>query len=428
MYFDSRAAKLLQPGQHLVIGGCPGLRLVASAARKTWAYRYKSPGSGLMKQVSLGQYPGVTVQAAVAEWDKLRAQRAAGVDPGQQRRQSKRDGRADNNGPGALQVQAVVKMYITGHLDPSRTTASALSARRALERLLADEPDFARRPAAQLTRSQAFELLDTRKSTPTAAAKLRALLGAAWDYALDAGKLDQDQPNWWRAVMKGRLKSKGKLMQGKHVGQQRRTLQGAEIGELLRWLPNMQPVAADTTVLYLWTCARGVEILGMQPSHVREEADGTWWTVPKALTKNADVPAAVDLRIPLVGRALEIVQRRMKAAGKSGPMFANQSGEPYAQKAFSTYIYDLQPYSKKSEKRQGDGLVLPITGWSPHNLRRTGRTLLSALGCPQEVAEAIVGHMPAQIVGVYNAYSYDAERRLWLSRLDKHLEALAQSA
>lgn len=39
MYFDARAAKLLQPGAHIVVDGCRGLRLMASATRKTWAYR-----------------------------------------------------------------------------------------------------------------------------------------------------------------------------------------------------------------------------------------------------------------------------------------------------------------------------------------------------------------------------------------------------
>ena len=34
MYFDVRAAKLLQPGGHLLVQGCAGLRLVVSASRK----------------------------------------------------------------------------------------------------------------------------------------------------------------------------------------------------------------------------------------------------------------------------------------------------------------------------------------------------------------------------------------------------------
>jgi len=42
MYFDARAAKLLQSGDHLVIDGCAGLRLVATQTGKTWTYRYKA--------------------------------------------------------------------------------------------------------------------------------------------------------------------------------------------------------------------------------------------------------------------------------------------------------------------------------------------------------------------------------------------------
>jgi len=40
--------------------------------------------------------------------------------------------------------------------------------------------------------------------------------------------------------------------------------------------------------------------------------------VPKEATTNARFEEAVDLRVPLVGRALKIVQRRLKAVGKSG--------------------------------------------------------------------------------------------------------------
>ena len=41
--------------------------------------------------------------------------------------------------------------------------------------------------------------------------------------------------------------------------------------------------------------------------------------------------------------------------------------------------------------------------------------------------EAIVGHMPKDIVATYNAHTYDAERLEWLAKLDRHLEWLAGS-
>ena len=42
MKFDPRAAAALRPDGHLLIEGCPGLRLVAGKTRKTWVYRYQN--------------------------------------------------------------------------------------------------------------------------------------------------------------------------------------------------------------------------------------------------------------------------------------------------------------------------------------------------------------------------------------------------
>jgi integrase len=428
MFFDARAAKLLKPGEHMVIDGCPGLRLAVSASRKTWTYRYKSPADGRMKQVAFGQWPAVTVQAASAQWQALREQRGDGEDPAAHRKAQRKNERVDVDAPKILTVRVVLETYIKGHLEAQRKAVGARAGEFALLKLLDEQPDFALMPAALVTRSVAFKVIESRKATPTAAAKLRSLLGAAWDYLQDAGRLDGDVPNWWRIVWKGQLKSKGKRIGGQHQGQQRRVLRAHEIGELLAWLPNMHPLGRDATQMYLWTCARGVEILGMRAEHVAKEADGWWWTVPKVLTKNARFTDGVDLRVPLVGRALEIVQRRMDAIGRSGWLFEDTRGEQYEQKDFSTYIYNLQPYSEKVNRRESAGLVIPVVGWSPHNLRRTGRTLLASLGCRDEIAEAIIGHLPKDIVGTYNAYTYDAERRHWLTELSIHLENSAAAS
>jgi integrase len=62
---------------------------------------------------------------------------------------------------------------------------------------------------------------------------------------------------------------------------------------------------------------------------------------------------------------------------------------------------------------------------APHDLRRSVRTLLAKMGCPNDVAESVLGHMQGGIVGVYNRHTYDAERLDWLTRLDVRLEQLA---
>jgi integrase len=67
---------------------------------------------------------------------------------------------------------------------------------------------------------------------------------------------------------------------------------------------------------------------------------------------------------------------------------------------------------------------LTVTHWSPHDLRRTGRTMLAAMGCPHEIGEAILGHVVPGVAGDYNLYRYDKERVQWLAALDARLESI----
>lgn len=412
MQFDARQAKLLKPGQHLVVGGCPGLRLEATPSTKTWTYRYKSPVDGRMKQTAFGQWPHMGILEAAQAWQAKRSQRGAGAEPSKPRRIAP---------VRVYTVGALVADYVAGHLQTGRAEAGALAAER---RLHAAVQEISGRPASSITRADAFDLLEAHKATPTAAAKVRGLLGGAWDWALDAGRLDGNVPNWWRVVHRGRLKSQGKIVAGEHHGTSRRVLHMDEVEALKAWLPNMHQLGRDCVVMYLWTSTRGAEFLSMRPVHVRKESDGWWWTCPKVATKNARHAEAVDLRVPLVGAALNVIQRRLHGVGSSGWLFEDARGEQYTQHDFSTYIYSLQPYSAKAAAREGEGLVLPVTNWTPHDLRRTARTLLASIGCPNEIAEEIMGHMPADIVGTYNRHSYDAERRHWLTLLSQRLGSL----
>src|SRR5690606_20917560 len=109
-------------------------------------------------------------------------------------------------------------------------------------------------------------------------------------------------PNWWRVILRGKLKSNGKAINGVKSGVTKRVLSPAEAGELIRWLPNFSRDIHDILTLYLWTAARGAEITVMEAGEITEEADGLWWTVPKAKTKNVKRVEATDFRVPLVGR------------------------------------------------------------------------------------------------------------------------------
>jgi integrase len=418
MKFDARTASKLAPDEHLTFDGFPGLRLEAKKTRRSWIYRYKSPIDDNMRQIKIGEWPAMGFPAAIADWEKLRSARDGGQDPAAEKR-SKRTGAPAVQTPGAYTVKQLCRDYLEGYLEPTRKGNSPVEVRRMFKSLLGTIDGLA---AASITRTQAFDLLEGMRGTPALAKRLRSELGAAWDYALDAGRLPAETPNWWRLVLRGKLRSKGRIIDGVSTKGEKRVLSDDEIGIVLRWLPNLSLTVADGLQLYLWTGTRGGEIVSMELTEITEEADGLWWTIPKSKTKNSRWEDATDLRVPLIGRAEEVVRRRMEVA-KGGLIFPSDAGGPIAQTVISHGLYYHQPYCKTAPKHERPRI--PVTRWSPHDLRRTARTLLASMGCPKDIAEAVLGHVLPGVEGVYNKYRYDKERRHWLTLLSGRLEELA---
>jgi len=416
--FDARAAKALQPGDHLTVPEAPGLRLQATASTRTWCYRFKSPVDGRMRQVRLGHWPAMGFAAAIAAWETQRTARAAGVDPAQQRRQRRAEAAARSSADAFT-----VRVACTEFLADYKGAVAAKTYREAERLLLRELATIERRPAAQITRADAFDLIHAMRDRPVVAAALRRLLGAVWDRALDAGRLAPDVPNWWRLVLRGKLPSQGKVVSGKRAGVKKRVLSEAELAQLLPWLPNFTRDIDDVCTLYLWTACRGSEIVAIERSELAAEADGLlWWTIPREKLKMRRNPLTTDLRVPLIGRAAAVVRRRL-AANSERYLFASHGASGHIeQKAVGVAVWTHMPGC--ALRPEWVRPRLPVQQWAPHDLRRTSRTLLAALGCPDEIGEAVLGHLPEGIVGTYNLHRYDSERVVWLKKLAARLEAL----
>lgn len=424
--FDARAAKQLKPGEHLTLEEAPGLRLEASENVRSWIYRYKSPlGNKGMKQIKIGPWPAIGYPQAMGQWADLKAARDTGRCPATERKAERATASAGEQRQAADVTAGDVCDGYADFVTERRKAKGAAEVRRMFKTMLPEK--FRSMPAADVTRGVAFELINSYAETPVMAKNLRSELGGAWDWAMDSGKLSQDVPNWWRQVLRGKLRSKGREIDGEKRGVVKVTLQPKEVGQVIRFLPNLSRLAADLMTMYLWTCCRGAEIVAMEGSEVAWESDGWWWTVPKHKTKLANHPEAPDHRVPLVGRAIEVVRRRMDWCG-SGYLFpavnSNALTPHVQQKVLGVAIHHHRTGAKTHPE-----IVRPrwpVQHFAAHDLRRTGRTELAKLGCPDAVAEAILGHMPQGIVGVYNRHTYDKERRQWLTALGEHWESQAE--
>lgn len=417
--FDPRLARALKAGDHLIVEQAPGLRLKGTASGQSWIYRYRSPVDSRMRQLKLGRWPALGFPAALAAWQRVKAERDAGGDPAAQRREHRRAERMKVN-PVRFTVANARQEFLAAYAGTvaPRTYAEAT---RLMERELAPLDG---REAASITRADAFGLLDAMRDRPVVAANVRRLAGAAWDRALDAGRLPTDTPNWWRLVLRGKLTSRGKRIAGEHRGVQKRVLSATELRRLLPWLPNFTRDVEDALSLYLWTCCRGAEIVAMERSEIVEERDGLWWTIPRAKLKMRRNPSLTDLRVPLIGRAEAIVRRRLAATDKAFLFHSRGRSSHIEQKAIGVAVYCHMPNCELRPEWVRPRLT--VADWAPHDLRRTGRTLLASLGCPNDIAEAVLGHLPPGVQKVYNRHNYDAERRRWLMRLDSELERLAR--
>lgn len=421
MYFDARSAKLLAPGSHIVVHGCPGLRLEASATRKTWTYRFRSPVTGKLKQVKIGGWPAMDVATAAARWSELRARRDGGEDLAVTR-QVERAGVRSAPEVGYTLGQ-LVQDYAAGYLARMREPKGARAVRLRLEKALAK---FSSLPVSAVSRRFVFDLIDGMSDTPVAARSVKTEMAAAWRYALDSGRIGDEMPNWWAEVNTLKLRSRGAVRDGVHKGTAKRVLSEDEIRRLFGCeLGIFSQQVQDFLTLQLWTCTRGVEICQLRPEQLSEDGGVLWWTMPKALTKNRHRDRAGDLRVPLLGRAENLV-RRLVLSAKGGWLFPSVSRkgvvQPQSQAYMQSKVNYYQPYSKSRPDHVRRRLE--VSHWSPHDLRRTGRTMLAALGCPHEVGEAILGHVQPGVAGDYNLYAYDRERVVWLQALADRLESV----
>ncbi len=162
MNFDARSAKLLSPVEHITIEEFPGLRLEATALRRAWTYRYRSPVDGRMRQTRLGLWPAMSLPAALVKWEGLRNARGVGEDPALLKRQTRLaqaeavEASIQEERKRAYTVRLLCDDYLAGHVDRHRKAKGAAEVRRMFETMLAP---LDVESASTLTRSQAFDLL-----------------------------------------------------------------------------------------------------------------------------------------------------------------------------------------------------------------------------------------------------------------------------
>jgi len=375
-----------------------------------WRYRF----GGKLHDYSCGTWPKKSLKEIRDQCKSARQLLASGKDPNKEKHIANLDKRAE-------QAEAVANAQLRiAHFETqqARITVSDLFERWATVELIRrkDEGKEIRRMFLKdvLPKLGQLAVEDVRKGHITAitdvllargvtrmAKLIFSLIRQMFRYAVDRDIIEHDPT---ASIRKARI--------GGKPTERDRVLSEEEIRDLSLQLPSAKITVTTECALWLVlaTGCRIGELLRADWQHVN--ADSGEWFIPAENSKNGK-PHTVYLS----NFALRHFNTLQAINGSYPWCFPNRLGNAHVcVKTVTKQIGDRQragntvPLSGRSSYI--DALSLPGGKWTPHDLRRTAATLMTALGVLPDVAEKCLNHkMESRVKRTYQRYHYDDEKR-----------------
>jgi len=394
----------------------PGLIVRVSRAHgrevRTWRYRYFRDGRAQI--ATLGDFPAVSVAAARVLHAELIEIVRNGGDPRAfvEARAAERlpaSARPASTGP---TVRDVVEDFLRTTDRKRPEQARALLKANVL-------PEIGDLSAADVRKRDFLRIYDLilARGSKTVANRVHALLKQVFAVALDHDLID---------TMPGFPRDKP----GGVERPRERVLSDAEIVALWRTLDTLtpqgkrgrritRPLALALKIALVTAQRRGeiatakwadlVEIDTVDATGKRERRKA--WHIPETKTDAAHT-------LPLSPLALRLLDELSEHAGTS-PYWLPNAVNPAASADDRAHTITAAAQRIRADVAIGD--------WSPHDLRRTARTGMAALGVPDAVAERVLNHAVGdRMIAVYNRHGYAAEMADALDRWATHLEEITK--
>ena len=157
--------------------------------------------------------------------------------------------------------------------------------------------------------------------------------------------------------------------------------------------------------LILVTAQRPGEVAQMH----RDQIKGRWWTIPSEVAGKNER----EHRVYLTVTALKLIGDGKgyifpSGRGKRGHVSQNALSQAINRGYLSDEVVKIVGNRNIKARKEPYFGMKP---WSPHDLRRTARTNMARVGVLDEVGEEVVNHIKPGVVGVYNKYRYDNEKK-----------------
>lgn len=270
-----------------------GLYLVVRSDSKAWVFRYRDRATQKLRDVGLGATADVSLDAARAKRDELRAMLANGRDPMAERREAKM----------ARALAAAKEMtfaqcrdaYIEAHAPSWRNEKHAAQWRSTLTN---DAKLLSPLPVAAITTDLVVKVLTEIWQTKTeTATRLRQRIEAVLDWATVRRFRTGDNPARWRGHLDKLLAAPSKVKKVTH----QEAMPYSELPAFMVTLRKRTGLSPRLLELVILTAARVGEAAAAQWSEF--DLDASVWTIPGARMK-----AGREHRVALSAAAVKLLR------------------------------------------------------------------------------------------------------------------------
>lgn len=280
-------------------------------------------------------------------------------------------------------------------------------------------PFLGKMPVDEVKKGHITEVTDTMlaRGVNRAAKIAFSLMRQMFRFAVDRDLIEYDPTASIRKAKIG----------GKDV-ERDRVLSEEEIRTLAKLTPEagLLPSTEAAIWIALSTCCRIGELLSARWENI-DLIKGNWH-IPAEDSKNGKAH-----NVTLSPFAIQQFKRVKALSADSEWCYPNTKNRgPVCSKTVTKQLGDRQRSVEQGVMRnrstKAQALLLKGGKWTPHDLRRTGATLMTALGVLPDVAERCLNHTDEnKVKRTYQRHSYTKEMAEAWHKLGKHLEPLIYS-
>jgi integrase len=404
--FTDTMIKALKPrDKKYMIGDGNGLNIVVyPSGAKAWVYKYEI--NGKRRDLHFGPYADGTLKTARAKFTAASEKVQNCIDPKEEQAQLEAQ----------LEAESLRQPTVTRLIDEfiGSLVQAKMRTWKEDERILKKDvfPLWGTRKVADITRQDVLALIKRlRERGDAITVNTFKTVRRMFSYAVSQEYIEKTpcfkiRKNYELPV----------------VSDRERHLSAAEIKTLWEGLAmtGMTDNAKRALKMILVTCQRPGEVVTMH----RREIDGRWWMfTPKLTTVTRGTPRPQrmylnDLALELIGNKQDYIfnspRPKKDANGDTIPTPMTERSLACALRRNIKGYQGRKPVEgqkSKESKVVKEEKKLPLEHFTPHDLRRSGATLIAKLGYSDEVVDAVLAHLKKGSIRTYNRHDYDEPKK-----------------